>query len=254
MEDLQNNIKDFVYRANDLIQSKMILADKAITNMLRCIADIKPLLDCAMQSLADTTYAVEFLRAKESVVLPDGTKHNKIKPPINPIRLFAFVVCLLTEFDSARRNLSDFLNEYYANEDVNISYSQFATQFLKPFKKAGEDILNSTNPDTLNLEEQDIATKYFEVENIYINTTALIEMTQQLDRLSQKLNTETYFCQQDKQDCLEITLSLKNALLCKNPKLIKLMWIAFKNTLCIVKSSEAYIKKVNVLLIESNLI
>ena len=59
---------------------------------------------------------------------------------------------------------------------------------------------------------------------------------------------------QDRAECVEMTDALINAVLSKNPKLISIMWIGFKNTFILVKGFEKEIENLKTLFSEANLI
>lgn len=249
-----NFLAVFVQRSNTLIECKLILADKAITGVLKFIASCPPLLQCAKSSLEEYTYAQEFVRCRSVVTLPDKSAITRLKPPPTPARIFSFVLCLLTEFDTNKRSLTDFLNDFYPMENPNDSYSAFADQFLRPFKHAGESILSSADPESFNYKQEEIAEKYFNQEHIYISSAASQALLTLIDKLRVRLDYESFFSQQEKQDCFEILFALERALQLKNPKLIRLIWIGFKNTLTRQRIAEPYIKAIYALLVENNLI
>lgn len=250
----QENLKIFIERTNTLIETKVILADKAISTLLKCVVSNEIFLQTIKDTLKEIPYATEFSRARATITQPNGTVLSKLKLPQTDSRIFTFVICLLTEFDSNKRNLLEFLQEFFTNEDANVSYKQFAVQILKPFKKAGEHILRSLNPlDCYQKEEENCEQSFF-AEHIYINQDILDNISEQINNLTIKLETEMYYSQQEKADVNYIINAFSNALLSKNPRLIKIIWIGVKNTLKQYKSIEPYLRKINTLLVENNLI
>lgn len=248
------NLQVFTQRVNTLIESKLILTDKAIANLLKIITITKPMLDSVTQSLKEVSYATEFLRAKTTLTRPNGEIVSKLKLPQIETRLFAFVVCLLTEFDSGRRNLVEFLQEFYTNEDSNLSYVQFADAVLKPFKRAGEHILQGFNPTAVDDKDEIKAQNYFAAEKIYINSVVLEDMLEEIAKIKQKFEVEAFYSQQAKSDCEDMINALINALKSKNPKLIKIVWIGFVNTLKGYKSVDAFVRNIYSMLVDNNLL
>ncbi len=252
---MENNfLAAFVKRSNEVIECKLILADKAITGMLKFIASCPPLLDCAKASLEEYGYGEEFVRCRSVVTLPDKSTITRLKPPPTPARIFAFVLCLFTEFDTNKRSLTDFLEEFYPFENPHDSYAAFADQFLRPFKHAGESILSSADPQSFNYKEEEIAEMYFNQEKVYISSYAMQTLLALIDKLRGKMEYESFYSQQEKQDAFEIIFAFERALQLKNPKLIRLIWIGFKNTLSRQKSAESYLKTIYSHLAENNLI
>lgn len=247
-------LKTFIERVNELIESKLILTKKAVTGLLKFVAANEAMLSAIRDSLAEITYAKEFSRAKTTITRPDGTVLDKLKTPPTDARLFAFVVCLLTEFDTDKRDLIDFLRQFFAGEDSNAAYAEFADQFLRPFKRAGERLLSKVySADSFDEPAPD-AESYFNPERVYINQQALVEMLEITATVAEKAQNEVFFSQQEKADAKEITVAMKNALLSKNPKLIKVIWIGFYHTLTQLKNTYLQLKKLSSLLMENNLI
>jgi hypothetical protein len=249
------SLQTFVKRTNELIESKLILADKAISGLLKFIASCEPILNTVSESLADVPYAQEFSRLRTSITNPDGTVKEHLKTPPTEKRLIAFVVCLLTEFDSGSSDLVGFLKRYYSGEDQNASYKEFAEQFLKPFKQAVENLLSVPNAKEVThdrLEEN--ADKFFIAEKVYISSQAMSQMMELIDQIHEKAEQEVFYSQQEKTEAKQITIGMRYALLSKNPKLIKLMWIGFHNTLNRLKNTYLLIKKLGSLLTENNLL
>ncbi|MDE7454262.1 MAG: hypothetical protein K2M64_00335, partial [Clostridia bacterium] len=110
------------------------------------------------------------------------------------------------------------------------SYARFASEVLKPFKSAGENLLREVDPDSLNAEYVAQAEEYFTVEKAYIesNTMASIFTLMEDVRLiliDQQLDDEL------SNDVAVASEYLVNAMYLKNRKIIKIAYIAYKNTL-----------------------
>ncbi len=247
-------LRTFVLRANELIESKLILTDKTISNILKFIAASPALLDAVRDSLTDISYAKEFARAKTTITQADGSVQEKLKTPPTDARLFTFVVCLLTEFDGGKRDLVDFLQRFYTDADNNAAYARFAEQFLRPFKSAGEKLLSRMSAAETPPDKGTAAESYFNPERVFISRQALDEMNAIIDVISEKAGGEVFFSQQERADAKEITLAMKNALLTRNPKLIKIAWIGFYHTLTQLKNTYINLKKLGSILAEHNLI
>ena len=113
-------------------------------------------------------------RARVTWTRSDGVVVSQLKLPQDRNRLFAFVVCLLTEVDSGRRNFLDFLREYYTDEYNNPSYAKFADEVLRPFKAAVTGILSSIDPDSLSPTKTTGAERCFSVEQIYVESATIV--------------------------------------------------------------------------------
>ncbi|MCM1043242.1 MAG: hypothetical protein NC350_03415 [Corallococcus sp.] len=226
-----NGLALFTDSINQLIECKLIMVDKQIAYLLKSIVKVPVLTRCLADTLKTSSYVTEFSRARITLTRPNGVVEAKLKIPTDRNRLFAFVVCLLTEVDSGRRNFIDFLKEYYYDADSNISYALFVEQVLKPFKRAGESILKSVDPDSLDIEAQARAEQYFYAERCYINTQTLRAMLSLCEVMRQKLDEQNFKTENDRIDAVTICNAMTNAIQLKNPRILRFVWIGFKNTL-----------------------
>ena len=224
-----NDLAYFTDSINTLIEGQLIMVNKNIASVLRCIAGSEILCKCLSETLRLTSYATEMSRARVTWTRSDGVVVSQLKLPQDRNRLFAFVVCLLTEVDSGRRNFLDFLREYYTDEYNNPSYAKFADEVLRPFKAAVTGILSSIDPDSLSPTKTTGAERFFSVEQIYVESATIVGALQTMDDINTVLRGE-------KMSAPELTESqivreyLTNSLYTKNPRLIVISWIAYKNT------------------------
>lgn len=225
---MKNELAYFTDSVNRLIEGKLILVDKNIAQVLKCVATVPTLCKCLSETVRTTSYVTEFSRARVTWTKPDGTVEARLKLPAERNRLFAFVVCLLTEVDAGRRNFLDFLKEYYHETDSNVGYEKFANEVLRPFKQAGETILHSVDPDSLNVEHSIRAERYFKGEKIYVPSGVLANLLALCDDVRA-------FCSFSgvavKDDLLLACDCFCNALHLKNPKILGVSWLALKSTL-----------------------
>ena len=226
-----NGLALFTSSINQLIESPLIMVDKQIANLLQTVTRVPQLLKCLQETSKASNYATEFSRAKVVLTRPDGTLECKLKLPVEQARLFTFVVCLLMQVDSGKLNFIDFLKEYFYQEDSNDSYAIFVADVLKPFKQAGESILYTQDPFSLDAENLERAEKYFYAERSYLSSDALRTMLSLVEDVRQALPTLAFACQQDYVDAVTICNAMSNALHLKNARILTFVWIGFKNTL-----------------------
>lgn len=225
----KNELANFVDSVNTLIEGKLILVDKHIASVLQCVATSPILCKALSDTLKTMTYATEFSRARVAWTRNDGVVEAHLKLPADRNRLFAFVVCLLTEVDSGRRNLMDFLKEYYNDVNNDLSYAKFASEVLKPFKSAGEHILSSVDPDSVNAQYVEQAEKFFKAEKIYIDTRVVNKLFAEMDAIRKILDEQKL----SEGESIEVTAATEyfvNALHLKNPKILAVSYLAYKNT------------------------
>lgn len=227
---MKNELAYFTDSVNKLIEGKLILVDKNIASVLKCVATVPALYKCLSDSVRTTSYVTEFSRAKVTWTRPDGTVEARLKLPTERNRLFAFVVCLLTEVDSGRRNFLDFLKDYYHEADSNVGYEKFANEVLKPFKAAGESILHTVDPSSLNVERAIYAERFFNAEKIYVNSDTvnlLLKQVENVRALFQRNEEGAAHRNAAAVACEYFT----NALYLKNPKILGVCWLALKTLL-----------------------
>lgn len=224
-----NELACFTDSINKLIEGKLIMVNQNIAAVLRCVANSQILCKCLSETLRLTSYATEYSRAIVTWTRSDGVVVSQLKLPQDRNRLFAFVVCLLTEVDSGRRNFLDFLRDYYTDEYNNPSYAKFADEVLRPFKNAVINILDSIDPESLAPEKTSAAERFFNAEKIYVDSSTTVVALQTMDDITTTLRGEklTAVALTETQVVREY---LTNALYSKNPRLISICWIAYKNT------------------------
>lgn len=223
-----NELANFTSSVNRLIEGQLILVDKHIATVLQSVAKSPTLCRVLSNTLKNMSYATEFSRARVTWTSVDGVKESRLKLPVDRNRQFSFVVCLLTEVDCGKRNFLDFLREYYNAGDNDANYARFASEVLRPFKSAGENFLREVDPDSLNAEFFAQAEQYFSSEKMYVQTDTLADIFALMEEIrliliDQRLHPD---------EVAEVALTseyLVNALYLKNPKIIRICYIAYKN-------------------------
>lgn len=223
-----NELAFFTSSVNRLIEGKLILIDKHIATVLKSVAASPTLCRTLSETVKVMSYSTEFSRARVTWTSVDGVTENRLKLPTDRNRMFAFVTCLLTEVDSGRRNILDFLREYYNAENADASYARFVSEALKPYKAAGENILRSIDPDSLNAEYLRQAQEYFAAEKIYVETGVMAAVFTLMEEI------RLILIDQDLPDgkADEVACAseyLVNAFYLKNPKILRISWLAYKN-------------------------
>ena len=114
MSNQKNNLGMFSQRV-EAINSRFILADRHISGLLKCVATIPELTAVVGETLKNVSYADEYDKARV-VLTKNGKSVCKFVMPNDKKRIIAFTVCLLTEFDSGRRSLLEFLTEFFYDD------------------------------------------------------------------------------------------------------------------------------------------
>ena len=251
---VKNESAMFTQRVNALLESKYILADKKISSLLKGIVSSQVLMDVLRESLKTMTYAAEFARNR----LIDSDANNGVRAkmtlPVDKKRLFTFVFCLLAEIDAGERDFSKFLTEYFGAENANESFGKFCDEIIVPFKKAGEHLLRETDTDGLDREAVQKGVSYFDAESIYVSSATSDAVIIVINKIKNKVEKDFQGGGEQYSECMQIIDAFVNALFSKNPKLINIVWIGFKNTLKCVKGFEREVARIKNILTEANLI
>ena len=133
----------FTVRADDLINSKYILADIKIVNLLKAIASSDTLIALFKNCLTDFDYE----QAKSKYLVKSKylseEKGEFVLPP-NSRELLAFIFNVLADIDAKRIDFASFLNKYfYVDGSFSSAYDSFITAMIKPFKNSVRMLMES---------------------------------------------------------------------------------------------------------------
>ena len=136
MDTGRDQIDLFLRRFDEVMGSRFIIADTKISDLLKSIATS----DLLYAYFRDITKNFDY-RAAQRKYLDDApaapSRGKKMLFPEDPQEKLAFIFCLLVEFDSKKRDLSEFLQEYfYEDGSVYESFYAFTNQVIKPFRNA----------------------------------------------------------------------------------------------------------------------
>lgn len=242
-----NELAYFTDSVNTLIEGKLILIDKHIASVLKCVATSPILCGALSETIKTMSYATEFSRARITWTRSDGVVESRLKLPVDRNRLFAFVVCLLTEVDSGRRNILEFLKEYYNDGDNDLNYARFSEEVLKPFKQAGETILSNIDPESQNVEYVEQAERFFRAEKIYIETGILSQILGEIEAI-RLLTLDLNLVKGEIDEYNAASEYIVNALYLKNPKILSVSYLAYKNTALKYPGAASHLQKIAELL------
>lgn len=135
MDTGREQIDLFLRRCDELMQSKFIIADTKIGELLQAIAAS----DLLYAFFRDITKDFDYPAAKSKYMnyAPYGKMQKKLLFPEDPAENLAFIFCLLMEFDNKTLDLGRFLQEYfYEDGSFYESFYAFCNQVVKPFRNA----------------------------------------------------------------------------------------------------------------------
>ena len=124
----------FLERADELIDSKYILADVKLASFLKAIASSDTLLALFKNCLLDFDYE----DAKKKYLVKSqhlSSDKGEFILPSSSRELLAFIFNVLVDIDAKRIDLSEYLNKYFFVDGSNSSsYDAFINAMVKPFK------------------------------------------------------------------------------------------------------------------------
>ncbi len=133
----------FLERADELIDSKYILAEIKIANLLKSIATSETLLALFRNCLTDFDYQTSKKKYLVKSQYLSADKGEFIIPPSSR-ELLAFVFCTLAEIDGKQIILSDFINKYFFDDgSFSSGYELFITAMIKPFKNCVKMLMDN---------------------------------------------------------------------------------------------------------------
>ncbi len=109
-------------------------------------------------------------------------------------------------------------------------YARFASEVLKPFKEAGEDLLRSVDPDSLNADFCKASRTVLFRGKIYVETNVMAQVFTLMEEIRLTLIDQN-LTDAGANEAAQAGEFLVNALYLKNPKILKVSWLAYKNTL-----------------------
>ena len=138
-----SELNEFLIRCDELIESKYILADVKIVNLLKSIAASETLIALFKSCLTDFDYA----SAKKKYLVKNkylSEEKGEFVLPSNSRDLLALVFNILMEIDSKTLDFADFINKYfYENGSFYAGYSAFINAMIKPFKNSVKTLMES---------------------------------------------------------------------------------------------------------------
>ena len=133
----------FLERADELIDSKYIIADVKIVGLLKAIAASDTLIAVFKNCLSGFDYmAAQKKYFVKSKYLAEG-KGEFVLPPSSR-ELLAFIFNVLLDIDAKRIDFAQFLNKYfYEDGSCSAGYAAFLNSMIKPFRNSVKMLMES---------------------------------------------------------------------------------------------------------------
>lgn len=211
--------KVFIERCEDIINSRFIIADKKIQDLLKEVVTNKAIYAVLEKCLDNFNYEMEFMKARLPLV--EGQNKFVLALPEDNEKLVAFVFCLLHEIEDKTRDFQKFLQDFFYNNGSYFEgYSEFCVKVIRPFMYTMCALLKGTEE---TLESEAIETKFFGADFVHIDAPTLNIILEVCDQMA--LAVETIKNKEIKPEKEFIVEGFKNAVLTKDRKLIKTAFI-----------------------------
>lgn len=138
----REELNAFIVRADEMLDSKYILANVKIVNLLKTIAASETLIAIFKSCLTDFDYT----EAKTKYFVKNSLNEGKgeFVLPTSSRELLALTFSVLMDVDAGKLDLGDFISKYfYENGSLYESYTAFLKMLIKPFKATVVSLMES---------------------------------------------------------------------------------------------------------------
>lgn len=123
---IEINIDKFIYSIDSMIQSKYILVDRKIADVLLAIADTREVYNTIAECMVNFDFREEWKNA---------TKTNILRLPETDEKKISFIFCMLNNIDDKNIDITQILDKFYSY-DSNVSpYDLFCQMIVAEFKR-----------------------------------------------------------------------------------------------------------------------
>ena len=133
----------FLAKADELIDSKYIIADIKIVGLLKAIAASDTLIAIFKNCMTGFDYAnAQKKYLVKSKYLAEGK--GEFVLPSSSRELLAFIFSVLVDIDAKRIDFAQFINKYfYEDGSCSAGYTAFLNSMIKPFKNSVKMLMES---------------------------------------------------------------------------------------------------------------
>ena len=133
----------FLQKADELIDSKYIIADIKIVGLLKAIASSDTLVAIFKNCMTGFDYA----EAQQKYLVKSkylAEDKGEFVLPSSSRELLAFIFSILVDIDAKRIDFARFLNKYfYEDGSCSAGYTAFLNSMIKPFKNSVKMLMES---------------------------------------------------------------------------------------------------------------
>lgn len=147
------DVQEFLISIKNMLESKYILIDRRVSDILRAIADTNSVYNLIAECMVNFDFAYEWSSA---------TSGSYFKLPGQETKRIAFIFCLLNNIDDRKIDVTFILEKYFSYDLAYSSYDLFCKYVIVEFRRL---ILKH-----LDIEIPQIRTNKFEAPEIDVRS------------------------------------------------------------------------------------
>lgn len=152
------NIEDFLNAVSSTLESKYILIDKKISDILLSIANTQDVYNVIAKSMLNFDFIVAWKNA---------VKSNFIKLPENDDDRLAFIFCFLSNIDDKNLDITMVLDKYFSYDSETKPFELFCKNIIVEFKMLVLKKLNvESEPEVIFTEKPNLVDEFDLLENL----------------------------------------------------------------------------------------
>ena len=238
--DTNEQYQAFCDACDELRDSKIILADSKVSKVLRSVVSSTSLVEI----VGDALVGYNFTNELNKYTGTDLEGNQKINLPAEPYRVIAFVFSLLTEIDTRRLDLQEFVHQYFNAENLTESFDRFNKELIAPFreylcnwvgfKKNKSDNETDTENEDVCCCDMTSEDETEDVDNLFDDLSMILNQIKETINLDSRIK-------KDRLDELNITIDALLAVLeMQNLKIMNALLISLNNLIGPIKSVRFY--------------
>lgn len=130
-------IQEFLLSIKNMLESKYILIDRRVSDILRAIADTNAVYNLIAECMINFDFAYEWRKA---------TAGSFLKLPDSEAKKVAFIFCLLNNIDDRKIDVTQVLEKYYSYDLAYSPYDMFCKFVIVEFRRIILKFLNIEIP------------------------------------------------------------------------------------------------------------
>ena len=120
------NIQEFLISVKNMLESKYILIDRRVSDILRAIADTNSVYNLIAECMINFDFAYEWRKATEG---------SYLKFPDNDAKKISFIFCMLNNIDDKNIDVTVVLERYFSYDLAYSPYDLFCRHVIVEFRR-----------------------------------------------------------------------------------------------------------------------